>query len=191
MFLAAAASAAAPPPPPPNVAVVAPAPVASAAKPSAKAVELVKLMKADRVLERLFTTLAPVTAEAAIGAMRQDPQTAAYLDDLMRRLPGGHDRLVALLSEEFLGEMRKGYPTVQGAAAALYDRHFTPAELDDMIRFFGSGTGAKFATLQPQLQAEMEPIGQALGLEAGMKAGPAALRRAEQEADAKRPVPAT
>jgi hypothetical protein len=170
---------------------VAPAekPSLPAQPPSAQAIALVAVLKGDVIVDRMYAQMAPLAAVQVAAMMDAGPATRPYAERLANRLPGGRERLVALLSEEFLREMRKTTPELMRAAAAYYDRRFSPDEMDEMIRFFSSGTGAKYISVQPDMQRELEPIGQALGEKAGKIAAPRALRRAEQEAGGKAPDP--
>jgi len=174
-------------PPPAKPVALAETPSPPTRPPSAKATALVTLLKGEQLVDRMYTRMAPLAALQVAAMLEAGPATRPYSERLANRLPGGRERLVAVLGEEFLSEMRKTIPEVMLAAAVAYDRRFTPAEMDDMIRFFSSGTGAKYLSLQPDMQRELEPIGGALGEKAGEAAAPKALRRAEQEAGIKDP----
>ena len=57
--------------------------------------------------------------------------------------------------------------------------------MDELIRFFGSGVGAKYMASTDRMQQETEAVSRKLGERAGFAAAPVALRRAEREAGMK------
>lgn len=166
---------------PAGVAVPAAVP-APRADPSTTAKRLVEVLRAERSLDMLFSDLMPLAGGQAVSALEHNAQTREFVGDLIQRLPGGRDRLVQIFAEDFLGEMRARYPEVKSELAALYESRFTEEELNDMIRFFSSGTGAKYMEAQPQLQAHMRSVGEKIGARAGEAAAPKAIRRAQTEA---------
>lgn len=184
IILAAAAPAAPAKAPPPAIVVPVAPPVAGAAAPaaSAKALKLVELLHVEQTLDRMFDQLAPLAGTTVTTMLEANPDTRAYASTLFTKLPGGRARLAQIMSEEMMREMRKDYPAIKAHLAAGYDTTFSPAELDELILFYSSGVGAKILAVQPQLQAQMEKVGQTLGEEAGRAAAPVAIRRAEKEA---------
>jgi hypothetical protein len=62
------------------------------------------------------------------------------------------------------GELEEGYVT-------LYDRHFTTAEIRELIAFYDSPIGKRFLTEQPGLMREGIALGQEWGSRIGADVG--------------------
>ena len=155
---------------------------AQRAETSATAMRLVEVLRAERTLDALFADLMPLAGNQAVSSLETNAVTRDHVVDLIDRLPGGRDRLVQIFAEDLLAEMRARYPEVKSELAALYQSRFTETELNDMIRFFSSGTGAKYMEAQPELQAHMRSVGEKIGGRAGEAAAPKAMQRAQSEA---------
>ncbi len=52
----------------------------------------------------------------------------------------------------------------------LYDRHFTAAEIKQLLQFYGSPLGQKFAAEMPKLTQEAQTVGVGLSQQAGREA---------------------
>ena len=166
--------AAAPAAPPQASEVIDPARLAAAKR-------LLSMMSLQQTLDRMFVQLAPGFATGVIGAMAIDPSTKGLIEDVIARDAGNHDRMVAILSQEFLRSIQARYPELLARAAEQYARAFTAAELTAIADFYATGPGAKALALMPQLQASMSQAGQELGKTAGMEAGRRAFERIAKE----------
>src|SRR3546814_6425381 len=88
--------------------------------------------------------------------VRQNPASKAGVDELLANGEGGHDRFVAILSQEFMTSLKVRYPEIEAAVAQEYAARFTAAELDEITAFYSSGTGAKVLRLMPDIQRSEE-----------------------------------
>jgi len=158
-------------------------PSAAAARGSAEA--LVDLMGIEAKLDKTFAALGSAFGGLVIAQAQTEPQGAAWVNGLIAKLPGGRDRLVQILGEEYLKEIRKTYPALKAKVAEAYRGHFTDAELQEMIRYYSSGVGAKQLAFEAELQDIMAESGREAGREAGSAAAVAAMRRAERESPGK------
>ncbi|HEY0313483.1 MAG TPA: DUF2059 domain-containing protein [Allosphingosinicella sp.] len=185
LLLAAAAPAASAPPP---AAIITTAPQAAPAPgkpPSAAALKLVEAVQLEARMDAAFRKLVPLMGIQVTTTLEANPATRAYASQLFAKVPGGRARVADLMSEEFQKELRKQYPELKRAIAQAYDAMFTPQEMDELIRFFGSGVGAKYMASTERLQQETEAVSTKLGERAGIAAAPVALQRAEREAGLK------
>src|SRR3546814_13308016 len=106
-------------------------------------------MKLDATLDRMFVGMSPLFAEGVIGMLSQNPATKAGVDNLLANGEGGHDRFVAILSQEFMTSLRVRYPAIVAAVAQEYAASFTAAELDQLTAFSSSLTGAQVLRFMP------------------------------------------
>ena len=173
------------PPPAVITPVAPPAPPAPPRPPSARAVAYLKAIRFEQTLDRVYAQLTPMFGLQAVTSLEADPKTRAFASELFQKLPGGRNRFAQLAGEEFQRELRKTYPAIDAAYGAAVDSHFTPAEIDELTRFFSGGAGAKYLDLQAPMQAEMETFLRGLGMQAGIAAGIGAVRRAAREAGMK------
>ena len=146
----------------------------------AAARQLIDASGIDATLDRMYIQLAPVFAHGVIGALSAETETRDALSAIQQQ-EDGQQRLVAILSQEFLTAMKAQYPALKDIAAREYAEAFTTAELEELLRFYSSGTGAKALQLLPVLQQKMAQSGQELGRAAGVEAGQRAFERAARE----------
>ena len=162
-------------------------PVPTTASPSTDAARLdaarrlIETMNIDGTLDRMFVSLTPLFAESVIGMLSQDPRIEAAVDNLINNGEGGHDRLVAILSQEFMQSLHSRYPQLKMEIAREYAADFTAAELDEITAFYSTGTGAKVLRLMPEIQEKITAAGRKIGERAGQEAGARAFDRAARE----------
>lgn len=161
-------------PPAPSTAAVDPARVDAAKR-------LIDTMQIDRTLDALFLQLSPSFAQSVIGVLATDADTKGVIDRLVTAAPENRDRMVAILSQEFLTSVKRQYPGFKTQMAREYAAAFTLDELNAITAFYSSGPGAKALAIMPQLQAKMATAGQSLGRIAGEEAGARAFKRIEEE----------
>jgi hypothetical protein len=150
--------------------------------PSAKAVALVNLMHFDEQLDHTYAQVAPLVGAQMVAGLEKSPLTSGYLATLLAKLPGGQARLAKIGAEEFQQEVRKIYPDLKAAMAGAFDADFTASEIDDLTRFFSTGTGAKYLASQTIMQTQLQKAAQSVGERVAGLAQTAALHRAESEA---------
>ena len=105
------------------------------------------------------------------GSLAQDEETAALFEE--------HPKLLEAIMERALPVVRKhvsaSLPALQDAAARFYAEKFTPAEIDQLLAFYGSPTGSKFIA-GTYAGLDMSKMANAMGPD-GTKAMPAETLR--------------
>ncbi|WEK44446.1 MAG: DUF2059 domain-containing protein [Candidatus Sphingomonas colombiensis] len=159
------------------------APASSATDPVrlAAADHLLRQMGIEATLDRSFIQLAPVFAKAVIGELASNPQSKTTIETLNLRAAENHDRMIAVLSQEFMLAIKRQYPTYMKRAAAEYAGVFTTDELNEIAAFYSTGAGAKALKLMPELQTKLSAVGSEIGAVAGADAGKRAFERIQQE----------
>ena len=161
----------------------APPPSAAATNaPSARAMALVNLMHLEPQLDSTYAGIAPLVGTQMVSGLESSPVTSSYVAGIIAKLPGGRARLAQIAGEEFRREVRTVYPDLKAAMAEGFDANFTPAEIDELIRFFSTGTGAKYLASQGAIQLELQKAAQNVGQRVAGLAQTATLHRAEAEA---------
>lgn len=153
---------------------------ALAAEPD-RAEQLIGLMGIEAKLDEVFSTLAPMFGTQVVAQLEADQSTSGTVRNLIENGRGGRDRLQKILSDEFLAELRKTYPTMLTDFTAAYRSALSPAELDAAIGFLKSPAGQKFMAAEKQTQARMKAIGERAGMTAGMTAVSNGFARAQRE----------
>ena len=147
----------------------------------AAAERLIAQMNVTATLDRVFVQLSPMFAQAVLGQLGSEPKTKAMIDTINAKAPENHDRMVAILSQEFMIAIKHQYPAYLKRVAAQYAAAFTADELNAIAGFYATGPGAKALRLLPELQAKMSADGRELGSVAGREAGARAFERITQE----------
>lgn len=143
--------------------------------------KLVALTKIDSTLESMFVQLSPSFARSVLGELLADPSTRPVIDALLSKAPDNRERMIAILSQEFMRSVKSRFPSLLDQVARRYAEVFTADELNAINAFYSSGPGAKALTLLPQLQVTLSKDGRELGKAAGQEAGLRAFRRIEAE----------
>lgn len=145
-----------------------------------EAKELIELMKVESTIDMMFEKLGPLFGENVASSLERNQAQAMHMSEIKGK-PGGRERFVAILGEEFLQAMRARYPDMKATAAKEYAGQFTPQELSSLTAFFRSGAGAKWLEKSPAMQASLSKWGEQAGQQAGSVAVVAALARADKE----------
>jgi hypothetical protein len=77
--------------------------------------------------------------------------------------PGHAKEVTDLLHDRFIPAMRERLPEFTDLAARVYAKHFTVADLEQLIAFYNSPIGKKLLAEQGAMLAEMGQLGQAWG----------------------------
>jgi hypothetical protein len=77
--------------------------------------------------------------------------------------PGRGKEIADLLREKLFPAMRERLPEFTDLASRVYAKHFTAADLDQLIAFYESPIGKKLVAEQPAMLAEMNAVAQAWG----------------------------
>jgi hypothetical protein len=183
IWLLLAAQAPSPPEPAPPPVTIQTTPAAAQPDPAriAAAERLIALMKVEATLDAMFVQLSPGFAQAVLGSLLGDPKTRPVIDSLVARAPDNRDRMIAILSQEFMAAIKRQYPAYLKRVAVAYATAFTAEELDAINAFYSSGPGAKALAVLPQLQIRLSQDGRELGRIAGQEAGGRAFQRIEAE----------
>ena len=178
----AAAATGLPTAPPPGV-VLAPLPDIASIDPArlATARKLILLLHLDQSMDHVLLPLIPVLTSAVLGELENNPSTRAELMAFEQRGTGGRSQLMVILAEEMNRSIRRRYPALLDAVAREYALVFTKSELDDILAFYNTSTGAKLIAMLPVLQQKIGDLGRAIGQEAGREAGVRAFQRALRE----------
>lgn len=118
----------------------------------AKARELIRLMEVEEPVHEMFETMSPMIAATAARDLRLSRSEEA--------------RLGELLAEEF----RNAAPELIGAVAGIYANGMTDQHLDDTIAFMNSPAGQAWVDTQRNADAELERVGQTLGMRVALQA---------------------
>jgi hypothetical protein len=83
--------------------------------------------------------------------------------------PGRGKETADLLREKLFPAMRERLPEFTDLAARIYAKHFTVADLEQLIAFYGSPIGKKLVAEQPAMLTEMSAVAQAWGQNLGLE----------------------
>lgn len=118
-----------------------------------KAAELLRISGAANLGEQLIVTMLQTVEQEAI---RQNPGHAAEIR--------------SLLHEYFVPEVKAALPELIQGLAGIYATQFTMAELDAIIRFYKTPTGAKLVQSLPMITQHSMAVGQVWGQGVGERA---------------------
>lgn len=105
---------------------------------------------------------------AAAQSVRLADQMLTLMEKPLAQLiekanPGRGKEIADLLREKLFPAMRERLPEFTELAAHVYAKHFTAAELDQLIAFYDSPIGKKLLAEQPAMLSEMNAVAQAWG----------------------------
>lgn len=80
-------------------------------------------------------------------------------------------RVPAVFWDRFVAEARASKGELLEAIGAIYDRHFSTAELRQLLAFYETPLGQKLLAEQPTITQESLAVGQEWGRQLGMKIG--------------------
>jgi hypothetical protein len=141
-------------PPPP------PAPITPEKKALMK--ELLGLMKAsdnsETIANQFMDQLQPAVASGISNHMRGWIQAQKWPPAEQKRMEALVDETVQRILTRIRAEVPKRVnfaELVEKVAVEVYNKHFTEAEVKDLIAFYKTSTAQKFARIQPQIVAEL------------------------------------
>ena len=100
------------------------------------------------------------------GAAKMEEQVFNAVMAQMRKM---HPEIPAEFWEEFSFSKEVDYNEVMTQMVPVYSKHFTAAEIKDLIKFYESPIGKKLVKEQPEMIREAMQIGQKWGNELGLK----------------------
>ena len=151
-----------------------------------EAAALVDKLQMDRQLDKLFTNLKGLFAENVVAGMTRN-DVNGRMQKMLDTMPGGRDRFVSILGDEFVSAMRMRYPEFKAQAAQRYAELFSQQELHELNMFFSSGVGMKWLLNSSKLEEAMGEWGGKAGMKAGVEAMANTMQRIEAEQNDKEP----
>jgi len=73
--------------------------------------------------------------------------------------------------DEFMARARRDMPTLVDAMLPIYDKHFTKAQLEQLVAFYESPVGKHLARVQPEITVQSMQAGQQWGARIGTEVG--------------------
>ncbi|MGE4218651.1 MAG: DUF2059 domain-containing protein [Alphaproteobacteria bacterium] len=134
--------------------------------------------KAALVRELMQMNNALGSAEIVAQAMRQNLTSA-----LRQRDPNLPPAVAKIVEEETLGIVRSNQNALVTEVIKIYDSHFTAAELKDILAFYRTPAGQKFAKITPTLAQESVQAGQRWAQGIAPKLAERIKGRAQKEAN--------
>jgi len=142
--------------------------------------KLVASLGMNQTIDRMLNKLVPLMAAAVMGQLDNNPATQPMMQQIESQ-PNGRDKLMQIFDEEMLKSMRARYPEMMDGVARQYAMAFSAQQLNELITFFGTGVGAKWVALSPQLQEQVGKAAGEIGKQAGVEAGRRMMERAASE----------
>lgn len=143
----------------------------------ARAEELTAAKRAD------ITRLLEVTGSLNIGKQFAAVVSRGMFDMLRQTNPNFPETALAIVEQEagaVVAERLDGPDGFVALVVPLYHRHYTHAEIRQLLQFYASPLGKKMIAVMPQLLQESMAVGQAWGQSLGPEIGQrveAALRK--------------
>lgn len=117
----------------------------------------------DSVKREDIRHLLEMTGALELGARMSDAVVAQMTHDLRTGRPDIPPELFSVIREEVDGLVDEHLPLFADMMVPLYHRHFTHAEIRELIHFYESGLGQKTIRVMPDLMQESLVIGQRWG----------------------------
>ncbi|WP_157968779.1 MULTISPECIES: DUF2059 domain-containing protein [unclassified Sphingomonas] len=137
---------------------------------------IVAAMHVDRSLDTMFAQLTPLVSANILNAMQQAKDAPPALKARIAT-PAGREQVSGIVGQEIIAGFRGRYDDIAAGLAEEYVRTFSEAELQTILAFYRSPTGAKLIDAQPAIQRVLSEQGRAIGREVGMAAFPKILQR--------------
>ena len=106
----------------------------------------------------------PLVAMISLGLRQESPArklTPAEVRRLEAQTDEAAQRIMIRLREEFPRRLNFGDLLAQ-VSFEIYDKHFTEADMKDLVAFYKTPTAQKFVRLTPQITADLLPKIEAL-----------------------------
>lgn len=131
--------------------------------------------KIDKIRQLLRLTNAEAHAQQMVDSMNAQllPMMLAQANQSGKATP----EVMAVLEQEVRDEFSRIGETIVRASIPAYDRHFSEAELDDLIAFYQTPTGVRMVAMMPRVMQDVQQAGSIVGQQAAMRALERADRR--------------
>lgn len=113
--------------------------------------------------------LMQLTGAQNLGLQFGKIMTQQIFQVLKAAKPETPDRAFLLIEEETNAMMEQEAPALLASLVPIYDRHFTEAELQQLIAFYQTDLGKKTIAVMPKVMQESLATGQAWGQEMAPK----------------------
>jgi hypothetical protein len=106
-----------------------------------------------------------------IARARLTDQAVQAIEQQLPAQRAANPRVPAAFWDRFLEQARARRGELEEGYVTLYDRHFTTAEIRDLLAFYDSPIGKRFLEVQPVLMREGIALGQEWGSRIGADVG--------------------
>jgi hypothetical protein len=103
--------------------------------------------------------------------VRVTDQSLLAMEQQIPAQRAANPRVPAEFWERFMAEARARRGELEDGYAALYDRHFSAAEIRELLAFYDTPIGKRFLEVQPVLMREGIALGQEWGSRVGAEVG--------------------
>lgn len=111
----------------------------------------------------LATELLTFTGADSMSRTMAGMASAQIVDQMRRDMPGFTDTTAAIVKEEIFRVLEENRQKLSEMVVQLYARHFTEAEMRDMIAFYHTPAGGKMIREMPGILQETMAAGQVWG----------------------------
>ena len=130
---------------------------------------------------RDLETMLELTRALDLGKQMGTHAATQMMHVLKQQRPDIPARVLDALPEEIGKVFDENMPQFKEMVVLLYNRHFTAAEVKEMLRFYESDLGKKTIQVMPQLAREGMELGQRWGQALGPQLGERIRARFERE----------
>ena len=106
-----------------------------------------------------------------LAKVRVTDQALQVMEQQLPAQRAANPRVPAVFWERFMEQARARRGELDEGYAALYDRHFTTAEIRQLLSFYDTPIGRRFLEVQPALMREGMALGQEWGSRIGAEVG--------------------
>ena len=104
-----------------------------------------------------------ITGSAQLGLQFANAVTQDMTRQLRQSRPDIPERAIAAVNQEVRGLFEERIDTLLERVVPVYEKHFSPAEINDLLAFYRTPTGRKAIAAMPAVMGESVAIGQSWG----------------------------
>jgi hypothetical protein len=119
--------------------------------------------------EALIRELLQITGSEALMQQQISQFAPQIIASIKPAFPTVPETLWSEFQVELVADFRAEIPAFVAASAKVYDKHYSEAELKDLVGFYKTPTGRKTLSVLPQIMAETSAAGMAWGREIGQR----------------------
>lgn len=113
----------------------------------------------DAAIEELLE----ITGSTALAKQAMQQMMPNMWEFVKQANPQISDDMISVMEEEFFRAFDETLPEFIAGAVAIYDRHFTTAEINELLAFYKMELGRKTINVLPQMLVEMMSFGEQWG----------------------------